>query len=171
MLNLSQLFFPKSLNTMKDIKTGCITILIWFFFSIISANLVNHLMGGGENLVYFVSLALPMLCVILCGFFFQAKEFVRLLFYIFTLPFQIFSKKKKTGTDDTQSTGEKIPASYGRSVIPLSMLIYGVAGWLIGPYNETEFWLKSYIFIGFCWGCILYLGLQKGVLDKEEMVS
>lgn len=153
---------------MKDIKIAFLSFGICIFFSIITAYTAAMIAGGEAHLVFYATFTLPVICMFLYSLIFQTKEFILLIFSLLMLPFQLFSKKRNTETN-LSSTGDKDKTNYGRSSIAFSMIVYGLMGWIISRYYEGSFWVFSYILLGFCWGKLMYMAFQKGILEKDDM--
>ena len=143
------------------------SILVWMIFGSVAGRIIQFVLPQSTEMVGIGHMVLPCLSIILFVLILQIKELFAIIMYLLSLPFRLFRWKNKKeevedGTDSSTRGDEWL-------IIPLSMLLYGIAGWIFGRYHGGEYWLITHLIVGLCWGIMVLLGFQKGILSEDEL--
>ena len=140
-------------------KKTLISIAIWFgsgIASIILMNLITDVHGIIPLFVYFL---LPNVVILAPD---GLNEGVGFIYSIFSL----FKKQQKTN-EELEAVHKR---SLGRLAIPVSVFLYGFAGFILAYFYSDQFKasLITFLIVGLVWGIIVRYLLRNEFFDMRD---
>ncbi|OAV44252.1 hypothetical protein [Lewinella sp. 4G2] len=151
----------------ESLKHFFIATGTWMAFSWASSLLVTQLLPEATGLATMASYVLPFLCILIYGLIFQVGEFLELIKELLLLPLRLFRRRK-----EAVEMEEAEPNTHKQElfVIPLCVVIYGIAGFLLSLMHETGSWVTIHLLLGLAWGGINYAFFKSGIMTFEEIL-
>ena len=154
----------------SPLKYGIISFAVLIAFSAITTSVIGSFLGT-DNLLTVATGALPIITLIAATLVIQTTLLLNFLLDLLLLPLRLLGlRRKRKKVDKPYEEGDEfiVPKGHAFLAIIVCTFIYAVIGYFLINFREVDFPLTVFCLIGFCWGCILYFGFRKGVMEGLE---
>lgn len=151
----------------SPLKYGAISFVVLIAFSVITTTIISSFLGT-DNLLTVAAGALPIITLIAATLLIQTTLLLNFLLDLLLLPLRLLGlRRKRQEADKPYEEGDEfvVPKGHAFLAIIVCTFSYAVIGYFLITFRDVDFPLSVFSLMGFGWGCILYYGFRKGVME------